>query len=155
MNTTKTAVVSALFAAFDTDTNLEKNGIVLQYGMVEREIDGEMKKVPIDITIARAGGSNIRYDKVMDLKTKPYKRMIQADSLDPDLSKQIMREVYAETVILGWNNVQNKEGEFVEFSKKNVIQLMTDLPDLFGDIVSQANKAALFRAAIVEGDTKN
>lgn len=142
---------SPLFATFDTDRNLEKTGIVLQYGTTTR--DG--KDVPIEFIIARAGGSNTRFDKVFEVKTKPYKRMIQADALDPELGKRIMRETFAETVILGWNNAQNREGDFIEFTKPNCIQLMEDLPDLFTDIQVQANKQSLFRVMALEEDAKN
>lgn len=142
---------SALYSAFATDRDVEKSGIFIQYGTVER--DG--KEVPVQIKIARAGGGNARFDKVFEVKTKPYKRMIQTDTLPDSLNKQIMREVYAECVILGWENVQDADGEFIEFNQKNVIQVMTDLPDLFTDIQVQANKAALFRKMIVEEDVKN
>lgn len=161
MNTTVKKVVSALYANFESDKELEKKGIDLQYGTVERGtkmVDGkeEPNMVPVIITIARAGGNNTRFDKVFEHKTKPYKRMIQTDTMDPELGKRIMRETYAETVILGWQNVQNKEGEFLdECTKEQVIQVMTDLPDLFIDLQMQANKQALFRVVIVEEDVKN
>lgn len=151
MELKKAAVVSALFAAFATDKNLEKTGIDLQFGFVER--DGQT--VPVEITIARAGGANTRFDKVFEHKTKPYKRMIQTDSLDPEIGKKIMRETYAETVILGWKNVQNIEGEFLDFTNKNVIEIMEQLPDLFQEIQVNANKAALFRVVVNEADVKN
>jgi len=142
---------SPLFETFDTDRNLEKTGIVLQYGTTTR--DG--KEVPIEFTIARAGGSNTRFDKVFEVKTKPYKRMIQADSLPPEIGKRIMRETFAETVILGWNNVQDQDGEFIEFTKKNCESYMEMLPDLFTDIQVQANKQSLFRVMALEEDAKN
>ncbi len=143
--------MSALHKAFNSNKDLEKSGILLQYGEVVR--DG--KKVPVTITIARAGGSNTRFDKVFEVKTKPYKRLIQSDALDKEVSKKIMREVYAETVILGWENVQNNEDEFLPFNKENVITILTELPDLFDDIAAQASKASLFRDEIIEADSKN
>lgn len=161
MELKKAAVVSALFAAFSTDKRLEKTGIDLQFGFVERGTkpgpDGkdEPNMVPVEITIARAGGANTRFDKVFEHKTKPYKRMIQTDSLDPEIGKKIMRETYAETVILGWKNVQDIDGEFLEFNQKNVLSIMEQLPDLFQEIQVNANKAALFRVVVNEADVKN
>ena len=151
MDLSKAKVASALFAAFATDKQLEKTGIDLQFGFVER--DGQ--QVPVEITIARAGGANTRFDKVFEHKTKPYKRMIQTDSLDPEIGKKIMRETYAETVILGWKNVQDIEGEFLDFTQKNVLSIMEQLPDLFQEIQVNANKAALFRVVVNEADAKN
>ena len=142
---------SPLFKTFESDRDLEKNGITLQYGTTVR--DG--KDVPVEIIIARAGGNNSRFDKVFEAKTKPYKRMIQTESLDPEVGKRIMRETYAECVILGWNNVQNREGVFLDFTKKNVELLMEELPELFADIQTQANKQAIFRKVVLEDDAKN
>lgn len=143
--------MSTLFKTFKADATLEKSGILLQYGTAQR--DG--KEVPVTIRIARAGGANTMFDKVLEAKTKPYKRMIQTDSLDKKVSERIMREVYAQTVVLDWENVQDEDGEFLEFTHENVIAMFEALPDLFTDVVTQANKQALFRADIIEADAKN
>lgn len=143
--------MSILHKVFKGDENLEQSGVLLQYGTVKR--DG--KDVPVTIRIARAGGSNKAFDKVFARLTKPYKRLIQADMLDPKVGQRLMREAYAETVILGWENVQNSEDAFLEFTKENVIELFEELPDLFTDVVTQANTAALFRAELIEADAKN
>lgn len=146
-----TVVSSPLFNTFGTDKDLEKTGIIIQYGVTVR--DG--KQVPVEFIVARAGGNNTYFDKVFENLTKPYKRMIQTDSLDPEVGKSIMREAFATAVIKDWNNVQDETGEFIEFNKKNCIALFEALPDLFGDIQVQANKQALFRNIIVEEDAKN
>lgn len=143
--------MSPLFKTFKADANLEKTGILLEYGTTKR--DG--KEVPVCIRIARAGGANSQFDKVMEHKTKPYKRLIQSDSLDKKVSERIMREVYAETVVLGWENVQNEEGEFLEYNTQNVISIFEQLPDLFTDVVTQSQKQSLFRAEVIEADAKN
>lgn len=155
LNKTAAAVVSALYQNFATDPELEKNGIDIQYGVTQREINGEMQEVPVIFTIARAGGANSRFDKVFEHKTKPYKRMIQTDTLDPEIGKRIMRETVTETIVLGWQNVQNRAGEFLDFNKSNVLATLEQLNDLFLDIQRQANNAALFRATVVEEDVKN
>ena len=43
----------------------------------------------------------------------------------------------------------------MEFNVANVIQLFTDLPDLFKDVQEQAQKAVLFREDILEVESKN
>ncbi len=61
----------SLYKQFGTDKNLETSGIVLQYG------EG------VEIRIARAGGSNKRYQKSMTQRSKPYRRAMAKG--DPDL----------------------------------------------------------------------
>lgn len=140
--------MSNLFKTFKADENLEKSGVVLQYGT-------NSKNQPIEFRIARAGGSNVRYTKVLEHKAKPYRRMMQQDSLDRKISDRIMREVYAETVILSWSGVEDENDNDIPFNQENVIKVLTDLPDLFTDIQEQANKLALFRAADLSEDAKN
>lgn len=139
-----------LYKQFNTDTKRERDGINLQYGFVD-----EAQTKPIQIRIARAGGSNAAYKRVLENRVKPYRRQIQNETLDLDTMTAIMREVYAETIVLGWNNVQDAEGNDMAFSKENVIKLFTDLPELFEDVQNAASTQALFRQETLEQEAKN
>lgn len=138
----------SLYKQFATDKNLEKNGIELQYDKVV-------------FRIARAGGSNERYSKVLEAKCKPYRRQIQTETITPETMERIMREVYAETVVLGWEGVDFEEtdnGPAIEdapFTRDNCIRLFEDLPELFNDIQIQAGKAALFKREVLEATAGN
>lgn len=141
---------------FATDKNLETDGITIDYG-------------DFSIRIARAGGSNQRYNKVLERKSKPFQRSIANDSLDPNTAERILRETYAESVILGWSGVTyddvTPEGEDLPedkagsdeapFTKENVIAVFENFPDLYSDIQSQATKMSLFRKEVLEENAKN
>lgn len=133
----------SLYSIFKTNKDLESKGIDLQYG------DG------VIITIARAGGSNPVYARVVEAKTKPYRRQIQSETISAELSEQLTREIYAEAIILGWSGVTDEKGDAMEFTKENAVKLLKDLPDLFTDIKEQANKASLFRSDVLAADSKN
>ena len=138
----------SLYKQFKTDKNVEKEGIVLNYGKNSKGED-------IEIRIARAGGANIQYAKLLEAKTKPYRRQIQNETLDNDVAEKITKEVYAKAVVLGWSGVEDENGKELEFSFENCMKLFDDLPDLWTDIQQQSTKAALFRADILEQDAKN
>ena len=138
----------SLYKQVETDREVEKTGIVLDYGM-------NSKKQPIQIRIARAGGANERYSKLLELRTKPYRRQIQNETLDNAVAEKITKEVYAKAVVLGWSGVEDENGKELEFSFENCMKLFDDLPDLWTDIQQQSTKAALFRADILEQDAKN
>ena len=138
----------SLYSQFKTDKNIEKEGIVLNYGKNSKGAD-------IEIRIARAGGANIQYAKLLEAKTKPYRRQIQNETLDNDVAEKITKEVYAKAVVLGWSGVEDENGKELEFSFENCMKLFDDLPDLWTDIQQQSTKAALFRADILEQDAKN
>lgn len=143
----------SMYAAFKTDENLEKNGIVIDYGSFR-------------VTLARAGGANKKFGRLLEAKTKPHKRAIQTETMDQERALDIVREVYAEAVILKW---ETKIGdEFVEgiedpsdstkvipVTKENLMATFRNLPDLFSDLQDQATKAALFRDQLREEDVKN
>ena len=138
----------SLYSQFKTDKSIETEGVVLEYGKTD---DGKI----ISIRIARAGGANLRYTKLLEAAIKPYRRQLQNETMDNDIAETITQRVYAQGVILGWENVQDADGKDMAFNVDNCLKLFKDLPDLWSDIQSQANRAALFRQEILEADSKN
>lgn len=148
----------SLYSQFQTDKNVEKEGVVLEYGKTK---DGRT----ISLRIARAGGANTRYSKLLEAATKPYRRQLQNETMDNEVAEALTKKVYAQAVVLGWENVEfpvldkggKMTGEFeeAEFTVDNCVKLFNDLPDLWLDIQQQAARAALFRQDILEADAKN
>lgn len=138
----------SLYAQFGTDKNLESTGILLQYGQNSQGKD-------ICIRIARAGGSNKQYQKRMEALVKPYRRQIQNETISNDVMEKLVQQAFAETVVLGWENVEDKDGKPMEFTVDNCLTLFKDLPDLFKDIQDQAQRSALFKAEVLETEAKN
>jgi hypothetical protein len=122
--------------------------------------------------IARAGGSNVKFRKVFQAKSKPYRHQIDNDQLSDALSNKLMAEVYAEALIQRVDTLVDgetsdapkvwKQGALilrdkglVEASAENVVQLLLDLPDLFRDLQSMANKASNYRRQEEAADSGN
>lgn len=137
-----------LYKMFKTDEHYEKEGIDLIYG-------DNSKGNQIRIKVARAGGANVKYAKALERRTKPYRRQIQNETIDPKFAEQLIMETFAESVILGWDGVEDEEGNDMPFSFENCIKLFTDLPDLWADVQAQSQKVALFRQEVREEDLKN
>lgn len=111
------------------------------------------------IRIARAGGANKRFVRVMEAKTKPYLRAIKTETLDPDIANRIFMECYAQCVITGWECNTAKQGEeakwepvvevepgiYEAFSDAAVLKALVALPNLFEDIKNQAGGFASFK----------
>lgn len=141
----------SMYKLFKTDPNLEKSGIVVDYG-------------DFRVTLARAGGANRRFAQVLEAKTKPFKRAIQTEMMDNERGLQLLRETYAEAVILNWEvrqgddwvqGIEAPDGSIMEFSVANILETFKNLPDLFTDLQEQASKAALFRQTVRENDAGN
>lgn len=132
----------SLYEQFKTSTDLETEGVVLDYGSCR-------------IRVARAGGSNKKFSRVLENKMKPYRRQLQAGTLENDAALGVMREVFAEAIILGWetkdengawvSGIEGPDGEVLPVTSANVIETFNNLPDLFLDLHEQASQMALFR----------
>ena len=138
----------SLYKLFKTNENLETDGIWLEYGQTEK---GE----PVRIKIARAGGHNSSFSKALEKATRPYRKAIQTGMLDNKTADKLYKEVFADTVVLDWINVEGPDGQPMEFKRENVLKLFEDLPDLFADLREQANNVALFRDEVRESDLGN
>jgi hypothetical protein len=138
----------SLYKQFATNTDLEKRGIYLDFGP-------NSKGQPTRFLVARAGGANSAYLKAMEHKVKPIKRQIQNETIELAQIERLTMEVYCQTVVLGWEGVEDAEGNPLPHSYENAVKLFTDLPDLFKDIQEQAAKSALFRQALLEADSGN
>lgn len=142
-----------LYGMFETDSSMEKSGILINYGDVR-------------FTIARAGGSNEKFKRLFQQAIKPHRRQLDNETMSEEAMEDLMAEVYAKSVILGWESRENKDspwkpvvkdraGNEMPFTPENCKKLLLDLRELFRDIQSQAGKAALFRKVEDETDVGN
>ena len=148
----------SMYKQFKTNPDLEVGGILLEY----TDPDGEDFRV----TIARAGGANKKYAKVLEARAKPYRRAIQMEMMDNQRVLLILKRVYAETVVLNWET-KNADDEFVKgienpeggsllpVTVDNVEKTFLQLNDLFLDVKEQAERSVLFRQTIQEEEAKN
>lgn len=134
--------MSGPYSVFRTDKSLEKEGIVLDYG-------------DFKIKIARAGGANAAFQKALAAKVRPYKRQLDAGTIPDDVAEKLFLDVYAESVVLGWEGVTDENGKPLPYSKENAVKLFSDLPDLFRDVQNQAASISNFRAEVTEDTIKN
>ena len=144
------------YKMFQTNRDAEKEGILVNYG------DFRFK-------VARAGGGNSRFRKLLQAKLKPYRHQLDNETMDEQVSEQLMREAFAETVVVGWESKVTDEATGLsrwepwldtpdgrlEFSVENCVKVLTDLPDLFRDLQQVANKVALYRKTEEDEDAKN
>lgn len=140
--------MKGLYQQFKNDEHVEKEGLLLEYG-------DNSKGQPIRIRIARAGGANAQFTKSFERHSKPYKRLLQLGQMEEEQNRRLLLNVYLDAVIKGWENVEDKDGQPLPFNRANAEMLLTDLPELFQDIIQQAGNAVLFRDDINEADAGN
>ena len=142
--------MNSMYEQFETDADTEKKGVWLDY-------------INFRVRIARAGGSNKKYQLALDRITKQYRRAIATDNMDPDMAEDLVRKVFAQTVVLDWETKTGEEDgkpvytqgierkgsdELLPFNRENVLETMRLLPELSDDLQAQARSSALFRSAL-------
>jgi hypothetical protein len=137
------AVKKNTYGAFATDPELEKSGVWLNLGGVGKFL------------IAYAGGANERFEVLAEEYTRPYRRMITTGTMDEATAKTVMQKVFVDACLLNWEEVTNREGELLSFSKENAYKLMADLPHLFKMLQDEAGSFANFRKETLKDEVKN
>lgn len=136
-------MAKSIYSAFKNDEARERTGVVIDLGETGK------------ITVARAGGANARFEKRMVEITKPHRRSIQTGIIDKKTADGLLAQVYAETVVLGWEGLTDENGQALPFSKENAQKLLLDLPDLFLLIRTTSEDQTLFRQEVLEADAGN
>ncbi len=148
----------SMYDQLHTDPALETKGVEVDYGSLR-------------VTLARAGGANKKYEKLLDARSKPHRRAMKTETMDNEVAIGIMCEVYADSIILHWE-AKNAKGEWevgveakpkkqgdpvkvLPFNRENVLQAMVDLPELLVWFKEDAEKLALYLFQYQEDDIKN
>ncbi len=104
---------------------------------------------------AGAGGANDGYERALEAALRPHRHRIQAGRFTLAEQRRALIAVFAETVVVAWDGVRDRDGNEMDFSAGNVARLLADLPDLFEDLRRQAEDLRLFAAQVREADAKN
>ncbi len=138
----------SLYENFATNKDRELGGVAMEYSANK---DGTIPT----FTVTRMCRSNTRYNKRLEAATKPHRRAIQLETMDNNLAEKISMQVFVDTILLGWSNIQGRDSKVIPFSKSAAIVLFTDLPDLYDDLQMRASKASEFRDEVMEEEAKN
>lgn len=145
----------SLSKQYNTNREMESAGVRITFG---HNGDGS----EIALIVARAGGANSRFQPVADIVLKPYRRQIANETVDPKVLKERMMEIYAKTVVKGWENISlsdvtgdEKDEGYAPYTWENCLSLFKRLPDFFADVQQFADGMTAFRSEDLEADAKN
>ena len=140
--------MAGLYDQFETNRDAEVKGVYVEYG---KNSKGQV----IRFLISRMGKANKAYSKAMEAATRPHRRAIELGTMDDAQAEELFLKVFCEKIILGWEGVEDRDGNPLKFNLKNAMALMTDLPDLYDDLQEQSKKASLFRTEQMANEAKN
>ena len=138
----------SLYNQFSTNGEKESNGVWQEVLKLE---DGRK----VRFKLSRMGKSNKKYNKALNVATKPHKRAIQLETMNTELAEEIFMAVFIKTIVMDWENVVDQDGNDLEFNKANATKLFTDLPELYETLQEFANDISIFKDAELEDDAGN
>ena len=94
-----------------SDDASEKLGIDLAFG------NGRF------ITIRRSASTNRKYKTTLARLFKPYTSTTGVITSSDDEARDLLKEVYAEAIVVGWKGFAGADGNDIAFNKKNCIEL--------------------------------
>jgi len=109
----------------------------------------------IELKIAKA--RNPCYlDKLYAL-VQPHRQSIRDDTINADALEGILKTVRAETVLLGWKNIEDKNGQTISYSSKQALEFFNDpeLKELYAFVVITSERTELYRKDLVKESEKN
>lgn len=143
----------SMFKTFSVDQSLEGDGVWIDYG-------------DFRVKLARAGGSNREYSKVLERLSRPHRRAIATGAISDEQAQGMMHRALAEGCVKGWET-RDDDGEWVsdvieapggglrEATTAAIIETFELLPDLYADLRAQAESMALFKARELEAEAGN
>lgn len=147
--------MGSLTKRYKTDKDLERKGVGIEF---DKNDDGTVQR----IDIARAGRANPEYLAVIDRIMKPHRRADTLGVLPAAKKDELTREAFAEAGIVGWSNIpasditgDPKAVGYLPYSKANAVSLLTNLPELYTDLIELAVGRETFLEVEKEEDAKN
>lgn len=92
--------------------------------------------------VARSG--NTEFKKVFREAMKPYKDEFEAGRMNEEQSNEIMIHCVASSILVGWENVKDNQGNDHEYSYENAVSLLTDDHDFYDAITEHSNNIENF-----------
>lgn len=121
--------------SFKTDATREKEGVWQSLGE-----GGE-------VLIAR--WNNPRCSRLFSKLIKPFRRQIDAGTMDPKKSEEILARVMAETILLDWRGFFDGNDP-LEYSTETAFELLKDVHDFRELIKSLSEDAEAYRERELE-----
>ena len=126
-----------------TDLQKEDNGVFVDF------------ELGIRLKIARA--RNSAYRKLMRELTEPHRKTIREDGMEIEALEDILKQVRAQTILLGWENIEDKADNPIEYSPEQALAFFNDpeLRDFYTFVVMQSENMDNFKKELIEDSEKN
>ena len=114
----------------------------------EAELNGTWTQIGhgMELLIARIGNKN--YQQFLQKHGKALRPALKHGISSAQTSEELetlVRKAVAKHVLLGWKNVEDEDGNPLQYSPELAEKLFIDMPDFYKIVVELADGAELFR----------
>jgi hypothetical protein len=152
--------MQSIYEIFATDAEVEKKGKWVDVG-------------PANFLLARAGGSNTRFQKAMAAVLRPHQRRMQLGMMEPDEATKLAVGPFVDHVLLDWKGVRPIKrdeagqimrdpetrailvGDEIPYAKETAKKLLLEVPDLFTTLQEEAQRVSNYSPEDIEAAGKN
>jgi len=131
-----------LFAAYSTDKTVESEGVWVPFPHVE-----------VKVRLARAGGSNKRWEIERERALRPLRRRYKEEGIPDSEVMAALVEPFCSLILKDWEGVK-KDGKPVQCTVANRVALCKQLPDFFAEMMLEAGRLDNYRVVEDEEDAK-
>lgn len=129
--------------------------------LVKTDLQKEDKGVWIDfelgirLKIARA--RNSAYREVMRELTEPHLKDIREGEMPLDKLEDLLKQVRAKTILLDWENIEDKDGDSIPYSPEQALVFFNDpeLRDFYTFVVLASENMENFKKKLIKDAEKN
>lgn len=133
----------SLYARYETSNKLSIKGAPVKFPANE---DGSFPT----FFIARAHSSNQLFAKACKSNyEKGIPNMSEEELLEANLA------IFLDANLIGWENILDRKGKVLPFSKENAKTLLTDLPEVFEKLQREASELSNYLKSAEEKAVKN
>ena len=120
----------------------------------DKETKGVWCDVGEDLRLLIAGADNAEYRKYRDHLLQQVARHARSKQAAEKIEDITMRAM-ARHVLLGWENLDDDNGEPIPYSHEKALGVLRESRELYTIVAGYANDQALFRAEELEDAEKN
>ena len=136
-----------LYSTYGSEPELEARGVVLDYELANKET--------FSIKVKRAGARNQAWKVAYNSIMKPHAKDIADGKLSEGENKKLLADIWAKTVVIGWSNLRDGEGNEVKFTIQTCYELFCTFPDLLNDVIADSHTRSNFQHEEMEATAKN
>lgn len=130
--------MGGIYGTFGTDKKAEAEGRWVEFPAND---DGTIPRVKL----ARMSAANPKFQARAEAIAREFSLDIELDLLTNDKAKGPMLDLFVDTIITGWEHIQDEDGKDIPLS--NARQLLEDVPDFYDALIQKAKALSTFRTA--------